>query len=188
MTRPSSISGGCLCEAIRFTVIFPKESDWPPQRNGICQCTMCRKHGGSVFPQNVSFPKANISPPLESHASYKLYQSSPGASRGFCATCGSAMTFQYDGEPDLVEINLGSFDEEVLCGKRDEANAWEDEYGRHVPRIGGVGFELCYPKYHIFTENAIPGVTDGFPGPKYLRDKSDGAPFTQKPSELKRQQ
>jgi hypothetical protein len=28
--RPESISGGCLCGAIRFTITFPDESDWPP--------------------------------------------------------------------------------------------------------------------------------------------------------------
>jgi hypothetical protein len=29
--RPESIAGGCLCGAIRFTVVFPNESDWPPK-------------------------------------------------------------------------------------------------------------------------------------------------------------
>jgi hypothetical protein len=147
---------------------------------------MCRKHGGSLLPQNCGFPRSNVSPSLDSNPAYKTYQSSPGSFRGFCGTCGSALTFNEDNNPEFVEINLGAFDEEVLCGKRDEDNAWEDEYGRHVPRIGGYGMELCYPRYHIFAENAIPGVTDDFPGPKYLLDKSKGKAFTQKPSEFKK--
>ncbi|KAF2121161.1 Mss4-like protein [Lophiotrema nucula] len=186
MTRPESITGSCLCEAIRFTISFPNAEDWPPQGNGVCQCTMCRKHGGSLFPQNVGIPTANIFPALDSNPSYKLYKSSPTAFRGFCSTCGSALTFNDTGTPEIVEINMGAFDEEVLCGKRDEANAWEDEYGRHVPRIGGVGKELCYPKYHIFMENAIPGVTDGFEGKKYLLSREDGKAFTKKVSDFKK--
>jgi hypothetical protein len=80
--------------------------------------------------------------------------------------------------PDIVEISLGAFDEDVLCGKRDEEKAWEDKYGRHVPRTGGVGKELCYPQYHIYWENAIPGVTDDFPGKKFLQDSAKGEAFT----------
>jgi hypothetical protein len=106
---------------------------------------MCRKHSGSLFPQNCGFPKANVSPPIESNSTFKTYDSSPNTSRGFCSKCGSPLTFSDKDTPDLIEINLGAFDEDVLCGKRDEENAWEDEYGRHVPRIGGVGKELCYP-------------------------------------------
>ncbi|ORY16722.1 Mss4-like protein [Clohesyomyces aquaticus] len=178
MARPESISGGCLCGAIRFTITFPQDTDWPPTGNGICQCTMCRKHSGSLLPQNCKFPTANISPPLKGNPAFKTYNSSSNAYRGFCGDCGSALTFHFVKEPEFTEINLGAFDEEVLCGKRDESNAWEDEHGRHVPRIGGVGRELCYPQYHIFMENAIPGVTDDFPGPKYLQDKSTGKPLT----------
>ncbi|KAF2871781.1 Mss4-like protein [Massariosphaeria phaeospora] len=179
MSRPDSISGGCLCGAVRFTISFPKAEDWPPKGNGICQCTMCRKHSGSLLPQNCSFPKSHITPPLDSNPTFKRYASTPSAHRGFCSTCGSALTFQYAKEPDVIEINLGAIDEEVLCGKKDEAKAWEDEYGIHVPRIRGSGWgkELCYPQYHIFAENEIPGVTDGFEGSKYLQDRVERKAF-----------
>ena len=84
----------------------------------------------------------------------------------------------------MIEINLGALDEEVLCGKRDEENAWDDELGRHVPRKGGWGKILAAPRYHIFTENEIPGVTDGFEGEKWLLDRSGGKSFTGKAREL----
>lgn len=147
---------------------------------------MCRKHSGSLLPQNCSFPPSNVSPPFTSNATYKIYASGPHSERGFCSTCGSALTFSYTQEPDSIEINLGAFDEDVLCGKRDDANAWEDEHGRHVPRIGGWGKQLGYPAYHIFCENEIPGVTDGFEGAKYLTDKSGGKAFTGKVREFKK--
>lgn len=138
---------------------------------------MCRKHSGSLLPQNCGFPKSNITPALSSNASYQTYASSANASRGFCSTCGSALTFHDTSEPDIVQINLGAFDEYVLCGKRDEENAWEDEMGRHIRRIGGWGKILGNPRYHIYSENEIPGVTDAFEGEKWLLDKEVGRSF-----------
>lgn len=93
----------------------------------------------------------------------------------------------YDKAPEQTEINLGVIDEDVLCGKRDEVNAWEDEYGRHVPRVGGLGRDICLAKEHIFMENAIPGVTDDLSGTKWLTDRSDGKGFTGKLADLKRE-
>ncbi|KAF2690551.1 hypothetical protein K458DRAFT_413319 [Lentithecium fluviatile CBS 122367] len=149
---------------------------------------MCRKHSGALFPQNASFSIANFSPPITSHPTYKTYASSPNTERGFCSTCGSVLVFHDKRDTDTIQINLGAFDEDVLCGKRDEAGAWEDEYGRHVPRIGGWGKELCYPGYHIFSENEIPGVTDDFEGLKYLTDKESGKAFRGKVRDLKKQE
>jgi hypothetical protein len=147
---------------------------------------MCRKHSGSLQPQNGYFPLSNISPPIASNSTYRTYASGPNTERGFCCTCGSALTFNDKRDVDVIEISLGAFDEDVLCGKRDEAGAWEDEHGRHVPRIGGWGQEMAFPSYHIFSENEIPGVTDGFEGTKYLTDKESGTAFTGKARELKK--
>lgn len=149
---------------------------------------MCRKHSGSLLPQNCGFPVSNVEPPLtsSSHPSYKTYASSSTTLRGFCSTCGSALSFHDQDEPDVVEINLGAFDEDVLCGKRDEDNAWEDGMGRHVPRVGGVGKVLGTPRYHIYCENEIPGVTDGFEGEKWLLNKRDGQSFEGKAADLRK--
>ncbi|KAF1950787.1 hypothetical protein CC80DRAFT_528710 [Byssothecium circinans] len=190
-SRPESISGGCLCGAIRFTITFPNEADWPPKSNGICQCTMCRKHSGSLLPQNCRFPISNItpSPPFTptTHPTYKTYASGPDTERGFCSTCGSCLTFNDKRDEGVIEINLGAFDEDVLCGERDEEKAWEDEYGKHVPRKSeGWGTVLGSPRYHIFCDNEIVGVTDGFDGEKWLGDRESGKSFRGKVRELGR--
>lgn len=147
---------------------------------------MCRKHGGSLLPQNASFPLSQISPPIDSNPSYKAFASGPVTERGFCSICGSALTFNDKRAKDTIEINLGSFDEDVLCGKRAETGAWEDEHGKHVLRIGGWGKDLGLPAYHIYSENEIPGVTDDFDGPKYLTDKESGKPFRGKARDLQK--
>lgn len=147
---------------------------------------MCRKHSGSLLPQNCGFPTSNVTPALSSNPSYKTYASSPHTLRGFCSNCGSPLSFHEKSEPDIVEINLGALDEEVLCGKRDEENAWTDEAGKHVPRVGGWGKTLGAPKYHIYCENEIPGATDGFDGEKFLLSRTDGKGFKGKARDLKR--
>jgi hypothetical protein len=96
------------------------------------------------------------------------------------------MSFIYEKKPDQTEIYMGVLDEEVLCGKKDEANAWDDAHGRHVPRIGGLGKDICYTERHIFLDDAIPGVTDDLPGKKWLTDTDGGEPFEGKPTDCKK--
>lgn len=146
---------------------------------------MCRKHSGSLFPQNISFPTGHVSPAFGVFPTYKTYASSPTTSRGFCSACGSPLTFNDEKTKDVVEINIGSLDEEVLIGEKVESEAWEDDLGRHVPRRGGWGYELGFPNYHIFTENEVKGVTDGFEGVKWLTDRTGGESFKGKVSEMR---
>lgn len=138
---------------------------------------MCRKFTGSLLPQTYGVPTANISPRLTDNAAFKVYKSSATGSRGFCRDCGSSLVFVEIGNTAETELHLGALDEEVLCGAKDEANAWTDESGRHVPRVGGLGKELCYTERHIFLENAIPGITDDLPGKQYLTDERGGEAF-----------
>jgi hypothetical protein len=128
---------------------------------------MCRKFTGCIVPQNVSVPTAYISPPLPDSKTYKSYQSSPGAYRSFCSNCGSSLAFNEKSKPEITEIHLGSLDEEVLCGKkisveRDEKTKREDS---------GLGFDLCKTRSHIWTENAIVGLTDTLEGELHPRNR-----------------
>jgi hypothetical protein len=38
------------------------------------------------------------------------FRSSPGTTRGFCATCGSTLTCQGEARPDELHIHVGAFD------------------------------------------------------------------------------
>lgn len=147
---------------------------------------MCRKFTGALLPQCLDFPKEDVEPAFESHATYKTYKSSSWANRGFCSTCGSSLTFNDEREPGIVEIHPGILDEDVLCGKKDEANSWTDAHGEHVPRIGGYGKAICDPQRHLWLENAVPGVSDNLKGKQYLRNSGAGEPFSGKLSDLKK--
>ncbi|KAF4546096.1 uncharacterized protein LTHEOB_4748 [Lasiodiplodia theobromae] len=178
-SRPDSISGGCLCGAIRYTIQFPAGAEWPPSHNATCQCTQCRKTTGSLLPHLLELPATDITPDLTTESpsalpTYRLYRSSPKAQRGFCATCGSSLTWQTADAPGRIEVHVGTLDEEVLIGKVVEEKDGDDGYGAVRKRNGGWGKELAVARWHNYVENAVPGVTDGVAGPKYLTVGSQG--------------
>ena len=91
------LTGGCQCGAVRFTV------DAPLGRSGICHCRMCQKAFGSFFAPLVTAPHFHWT-----RGAPRYFQSSNHARRGFCADCGTPLTF----EPDngSVELAIAAFD------------------------------------------------------------------------------
>jgi hypothetical protein len=105
------------------------------------------------------------------------YKSSDKAERGFCSNCGSSLTFQFLETPDKVEIFIGSIDEEWLCGRK-VGEKDEGEFGKVAVREEPI-LNLCSTELSgsIWVENAVPGVTDRVPGPKWWRERADGTSF-----------
>jgi hypothetical protein len=104
-----------MCGKVRYT------STTFPQRISHCFCVQCRKASGCPFQSFAIFPRSSITwvngPP-------QYFRYSNRASRGFCATCGSSLTFEAD---DLNEtrtsIAPGSFDD------------WEvEDGGKMIPK------------------------------------------------------
>ena len=99
--------GSCLCGEIRFEV------DSFAPHTGNCHCSMCRKFHGAAY--------ATIAEAQSDHFRWtsgedllKGYTAGNGTTRSFCANCGSSLTFTSpNADPDLVEIALGCFDDEV---------------------------------------------------------------------------
>ncbi len=105
MTNP--YKGSCLCGEIRFEV-----DEFVPQ-TGNCHCSMCRKFHGAAY--------ATIAEARRQHFRWtageeliKGFTASNGTTRSFCSNCGSSLTFASpNADPELVEIALGAFDDEV---------------------------------------------------------------------------
>ncbi|WP_237153769.1 GFA family protein [Oryzibacter oryziterrae] len=93
-------TGGCQCGAVRFVV------DAPLGRAGICHCRMCQKAFGNFFAPLVSAPKAHLTWTKEEPS---WFQSSNLVRRGFCAKCGTPLT--YDAGGDSMELAVGAFDD-----------------------------------------------------------------------------
>jgi hypothetical protein len=88
-----SVTGGCLCGALRFT------ANGKPYRVGLCHCMDCRKNHGALFHASAIFPEAAVTITGEA----RTYRD-----RSFCPTCGSPV-FAHIG--DEIGLNLGSFDD-----------------------------------------------------------------------------
>lgn len=92
-------TGGCQCGAVRFRI------HGQLGRASICHCRMCQKHFGSFFGAFVSTPKDSVE---WVHEEPSYFQSSINIDRGFCARCGTPLTYRY---PEGLEIAIGAFDD-----------------------------------------------------------------------------
>jgi hypothetical protein len=99
--------GSCLCGAVRFEV------DRFEARTGNCHCSMCRKFHGAAY-ATLAEARAGNFRWLQGEDRLEGYTAENGTTRRFCRVCGSSLTFSSPkADPDLVEIALGSFDDEV---------------------------------------------------------------------------
>ena len=130
MTMTSEIyEGGCLCGAVRY------RAQGAPDHADHCHCEMCRRHGGVAFETWVSFPSDRLA---WTKGAPKVYVSSDIAERGFCARCGSPLTFQYKERRNLMSVTLGSLDSPQDIAP--EGHNWHDariswlHLDEHLPR------------------------------------------------------
>ncbi|RPB28384.1 hypothetical protein L211DRAFT_818000 [Terfezia boudieri ATCC MYA-4762] len=155
------ITGGCLCECVRYTIHFPPDAKSP--QVSTCQCTQCRKNTGSLIIHFITVPSSCITwarpkpgPQHEAGSSvptttFQEYMSSPGCFRGFCEMCGTTLTWRSKRTGDKVDIMLGTVDEECLTK------------------------ELCLPvDGQHWCKNFIKGVTDIIPeGDRWFEDSGE---------------
>jgi len=115
------LSGGCLCGALRYRLGPPRCA------STLCHCESCRRASGAhsvgwvtVRPQDVEWLTGT---PRE-------FGSSPGVWRGFCATCGTPLTYRSERRPEEFDVTLASLDDPGAMPPADhiwmaDAVAWD---------------------------------------------------------------
>ena len=88
-------SGGCQCGAVRYQIA-------ELGRATICHCRMCQKAFGSFFGPLVTAKGIEWT-----RGSPATWASSNKVSRGFCAQCGTPLSYDYG---DDLEIAIGTLD------------------------------------------------------------------------------
>jgi hypothetical protein len=91
-------SGGCQCGAVRFRV------EGALTNASVCHCRMCQKAFGSFYAPLVSVRQASLE---WTRGEPKRFRSSTHVRRGFCAECGTPLTFE---APDGIALAIGAFD------------------------------------------------------------------------------
>jgi len=103
MQTTTTLTGHCLCGAVRITVQGAHDP-----RVGACHCRMCQRWTGGLF---LCF-EADASA-VAVQGDVARYRSSSFAERAFCPRCGSHLWFndvEEGGEPRKYELMPGLFD------------------------------------------------------------------------------
>lgn len=94
--------GGCQCGSIRYA------ASGAPKLQAVCHCKMCRRAHAAPAVAWALFAAESV---VFDATKPKKYSSSPDASRGFCADCGTQISFEASFLPGLIDITIGSLDE-----------------------------------------------------------------------------
>ena len=95
-------SGRCLCGKVQFELRGKQR--WVAH----CHCASCRRNTGSAVATFVGYEKEQLT---YTRGERTFFQSSPGVQRGFCADCGTPLTYESDRCPEEVHLYVSTLDE-----------------------------------------------------------------------------
>jgi hypothetical protein len=124
MNGPNTVTGRCLCGSVKFELTLP--SKWCAH----CHCSLCRRAHGAGYVTWAGFESDHFFLKKGDHH-LKWYESSPGARRGFCSSCGSSMLFESDRWPDETHVALACIDEDI--DRKPQANVFFDAHVDWMP-------------------------------------------------------
>jgi hypothetical protein len=129
-----TVSGGCLCGAVRFRV------ELPTLFCAHCHCSMCRRNHGAAYVTWFGIPRERLAIDSGGDALVR-YLSSEHGSRSFCGRCGSSLFCESTRRPDEVDVVLASLDGPIDRAPAahvffDSRAAWTDVRDG-LPRLGG---------------------------------------------------
>jgi hypothetical protein len=97
----TGLTGGCQCGAVRYRLAEA------PIRANACHCRMCQKAGAAPF---MAFATVSLAALTWTRGAPKTFASSAIAARGFCADCGTPLTYRSLGG-DEIAITIASLDD-----------------------------------------------------------------------------
>ena len=95
------MTGGCQCGAVRYALLEQ------PDNPHICHCRMCQKAFGSFFAPLTGVPLKKFE---VTRGELAIFKSSDLVERGFCAKCGTPLSFRFVNS-DRISVSIGSLDE-----------------------------------------------------------------------------
>ncbi|KTT70857.1 aldehyde-activating protein [Sphingomonas endophytica] len=115
-----AMTGGCQCGSVRYSVEVADADAM------FCHCRMCQRATGGVFAALKQVPRAAVTWITREP---DRFRSSEIALRGFCARCGTPLTYEGIGD-DSLDLTVGSFDDPgslhpvIVVGVESRLAAW----------------------------------------------------------------
>lgn len=100
--RVPVITGGCQCGAVRYALYVT------PQNAHACHCRMCQRATGGLFAALAGAPRADF---VWTRGTPAFFSSSSLARRGYCAQCGTPLSFAYEQPTARFYVTIGTLDE-----------------------------------------------------------------------------
>jgi len=94
--------GGCLCGAVRYRVTGPVGNLC------FCHCATCRRAIGAPMVPWGTFAREAV---RITRGRLSEYRSSAQVWRGFCARCGTSLTYRHEGRTAEIDVTLATLDD-----------------------------------------------------------------------------
>ncbi len=98
----SGYAGGCFCGAVRYQV------SGAPRTVCYCHCESCRRAAGSPAVAWATFGREGF---RVTRGAVAELNSSPRVVRGFCARCGSCLTYFHEARGAEIDVTLATLDD-----------------------------------------------------------------------------
>lgn len=98
-----TLTGGCLCGAIRF------ELTEPPLQATYCHCTRCQRRTGTAASAQVVVAPGSVRW-TQGEDEIRYWWPDAGFGKGFCPTCGAHLCSKRAGADEVASIRMGAFD------------------------------------------------------------------------------
>jgi hypothetical protein len=132
-------SGGCLCGALRYQV------SGSARNLCFCHCHSCRRATGAPAVPWGTFARADF---RVTRGQLAEYHSSGSVTRGFCAACGSSLTYSSAARDGEIDVTLATLDEPTRLT----------------------------PQMHVWVGDKLPWVTIGDGWPQFRTGTCPDAP------------
>ncbi len=95
-------AGGCLCGAVRY------QAQGVASNLCFCHCTSCRRAAGAPMVAWATFARGDFT---ITSGTLTEYRSSTEVRRGFCAVCGTGLTYRHAAREGETDVTLGTLDD-----------------------------------------------------------------------------
>ena len=110
------LTGGCFCGAVRFEV------DGPEKFACYCYCRSCQRAAGAPVVMWATYDRDTFRI-IAGEMCWRT--SSPGITRGHCAQCGSALTYEHEKRGGDIDVAANCLDEPAAV--RPRAHIWTED-------------------------------------------------------------